>query len=142
MKVAQILAGVGVTGAVVAGAMGLGTGVASAAPGMAPVPANWGPPPPPGGPGWNGGGPGWNGGGAGWNGGGQGWNRGGPADWNHPEWAGWMEQRLPSAELDPAAGLGGAAGLEQPRRLVSPLGLEPVRRSDPRHPASVPVPMS
>ncbi len=63
MKFAKVISTVGITGAL---AMGVGAGVANADPG-------WGPH----GPGWNNG---------------PGWNRGpGPADWHHPEWAGWND---------------------------------------------------
>ena len=67
MTFAKVMSAVGMTGAL---AMGLGTGVASADP-------NWGPRGPHGPGGWNNG---------------PGWNRGpGPADWHHPEWAGWND---------------------------------------------------
>jgi hypothetical protein len=79
----KIVAAMALTGGLALGAVGLGTGVASASPGPAfagpiaehpwgppPPPAPWGPPPPPAwGGGWNNG---WNGGGpipGGWNGG-------------------------------------------------------------------------
>ena len=57
MKSAKLFAGVAIAGSLAAGALGLSTGVASAAPGMGPVPAHGGPPPGPHGPG----GPGWGG---------------------------------------------------------------------------------
>jgi hypothetical protein len=58
MKPAKLIASVAIAGGLAAGALGLSTGVASAAPGMAPIPADWGHPHP--GPGWNGPGPvGW-----------------------------------------------------------------------------------
>ncbi|BBZ28611.1 hypothetical protein MMAD_29060 [Mycolicibacterium madagascariense] len=59
MKPAKLLASVAIAGGLAAGALGLSTGIASAAPGQAPIPVDWGHPHP-GGPGWGGPGPvGW-----------------------------------------------------------------------------------
>jgi hypothetical protein len=95
VKLTKIVAGVGITGALVAGAMGVGTGVASAAPGFAPVPAYgpYGPPPPP--PGWR-----------------------GPADWYHPEWPGWNNGY-------PAAGWIPPQGWDAPPDWNNPVGWAP-----------------
>jgi hypothetical protein len=95
VKLAKIVAGVGIAGALAAGAMGVGTGVAGAEPGIAPVPA-WGPPAP-GGPGWNGRGPG---------------------DWYHPEWPGWNNGY-------PAAGWIPPQGWEAPGDWNNPSGWAP-----------------
>ncbi len=73
-----------ITGALGLGALGVGTGVANAAPtpgtGWAQY-GGWG-----GGPGWHGHGGGW-GGGPGWGGGGPGWGGGGPG-WGGAGWGG------------------------------------------------------
>jgi hypothetical protein len=59
MRTTKIIAGLAISGALAAGALGLCTGVASADPGLGgPIPAHWGPPPPPG-PDWGPGPVGW-----------------------------------------------------------------------------------
>ena len=90
MKFAKVISTVGITGAL---AMGVGAGVANADPG-------WGPH----GPGWNNG---------------PGWNRGpGPADWHHPEWAGWNDGY-------PAPGWRPPEGWEPPGDWNNPGGWAP-----------------
>lgn len=85
MRTRTLIATTAVTGALAFGAIGLGAGVANAAPPVGgPIAEHpgWGPPPPPP-PGWHNG-PGWN---NGWN---NGWNGGGPipGGWN----GGWEPQ--------------------------------------------------